>query len=187
MSIWILSILILLLNKKYYISETFICCSEHVRDYISWKILSRSRDPRPISRSNLRSKGQSTPTCSNLQNEGRFVILIDTNNTNFVKIGPVVPEIQGFKGRRPRPFLPKISKFGGSYLANPWPDWPKIWDLVLWDHTQQVYQVLSKSKMVGLNPLGDLTWNDPVASNFAPPPPQQTPWCRPCWDCTSSL
>ena len=36
---------LLLLNKKYYISETVKCFSEHVRDYISWKILSRSRDP----------------------------------------------------------------------------------------------------------------------------------------------
>ena len=26
---------LLLLNKKYYISETFTCLSEHVRDYIS--------------------------------------------------------------------------------------------------------------------------------------------------------
>ena len=64
----------------------------------------------------------------------------------------VVPElhVQVVKGRRPRPFLLKISKFCGPYLANPWPDWPKIWDLVLWDHTQQAHQVSSKSKMVGL-------------------------------------
>ena len=87
-----------------------------------------------------------------------------SNNTSFVKIDLVVPEIRGVKGRWPHPFLPKISKFGGPYLPNPSPDWPKIFDLVLWDHTQQIHQVSPESKTVGLNPLGDLTWNDPFTS-----------------------
>ena len=62
-----------------------------------------------------------------------------SNNTNFVKIDPLGLEIQGVKGRPATPIFEKISKFGGPYLQNPSPDWPKIWDLVLWDHTQQVH------------------------------------------------
>ena len=42
-----------------------------------------------------------------------------SNNTHYVKIGPVVYEIQAFKCRQPHPVLPKISKFDGPYLANP--------------------------------------------------------------------
>ena len=45
-----------------------------------------------------------------------------SNNTNFGKIDPLGPEIQGFKGRPATPILEKILKFGGPYLPNPSPD-----------------------------------------------------------------
>ena len=61
-----------------------------------------------------------------------------------------------------RPFLPKLSKFGGPYLPHHWSDWPKILDLVLRVPKQHVYQVSLKSEMVGFNSLGDLTQNDPT-------------------------
>ena len=156
------------LNKKYPISETLICFSDHVRDYISWKFLSRSCDPQGEFQGQILGSKVKVP-----QHVPIFKMTADLEsslnslsiNTSFVKIDLVVPEIRGVKGRWPHPFLPKISKFGGPYLPNPSPDWPKIWDLVLWDHTQQVHQVSSKSKMVGLkfsDFLGDLTWNDPI-------------------------
>ena len=81
-----------------------------------------------------------------------------------MNIGSLVPEIRGFKGWQPRPFLPKLSKFGGPYLPHHWSDWPKIWDLVLWVPKQHVYQVSLKSETVGFKfsvILGDLTRNDP--------------------------
>ena len=62
------------------------------------------------------------------------------------------------------PFLPKISKLGGPYLPHHWSDWPNILDLVLWVPKQHVYQVSLKSETVGFNSLGDLTQNDPAAS-----------------------
>ena len=132
----------LLLNKKYCVSETFLYCKEHVGAYISWKIMPRSRDPQgQFQGQNLGQKvktPQHVPIVKMITDlESLFNSL--SNNTHFEKISPVVFEIQGFKCRQPRPFLPKISKFDGPYLVNPWPDWPKIWNLVLWDHTKQVY------------------------------------------------
>ena len=82
-----------------------------------------------------------------------------------MNIGSLVPEIRGFKGWQPHPFLPKLSKFGGPYLPHHWPDWPKILDLVLWVPKQHVYQVSLKYETVGFKfsvILGDLTQNDPI-------------------------
>jgi len=42
-------------------------------------------------------------------------------------------------------------------------DLDKIWVLDLASQKHHFCQVLSKSVMVGLNPLGDLVWNDPVS------------------------
>ena len=56
-----------LLNKEGIISLNVIYFSKHVPMWSPWS----------TSRSNLRSNGQSTPTCTNLQNDGRFGILIE--------------------------------------------------------------------------------------------------------------
>ena len=66
-----------------------------------------------------------------------------------MNIGSLVPEIRGFKGWQPHPFLQKLSKFGGPYLPHDWPDWPKILDLVLRVPKQHVYQVSLKYETVG--------------------------------------
>ena len=78
-----------------------------------------------------------------------------------MNIGSLIPDIGGFKGWQPCPFLPKLSTFGGPYLPHHWSDWPIILDLVLWVPKQLVYQVSLKSETVGFNSLGDLTQNDP--------------------------
>ena len=83
-------------------------------------------------------------------------------NTSSMTIGSLVHDIWGFKGWQPRPFLPKLSHFGGPYLPHHWSDWPKILDLVLWVPNQHVCQVSLKSETVGFNSLGDLTQNDSV-------------------------
>jgi len=43
-----------------------------------------------------------------------------SNDTNFVKIGPVVFDMLKIKDRPPGPFWPKIEKFWGPYLLKPW-------------------------------------------------------------------
>ena len=80
-----------------------------------------------------------------------------SNNTNILKIDPLAPEIQGFKGRRPYPFLPKISKFGGPYLQTPHPIDLKF-EIRCCEITFTKYIKFHQSKkMVGLKPLGELT------------------------------
>ena len=46
-------------------------------------------------------------------------------------------------------------------------DLDKIWVLDLASQKHHFCQVLSKSVMVGLNPLGDLVWNYPVDQGYS--------------------
>ena len=55
-----------------------------------------------------------------------------------------------------------VEKFKTSYLSNRWMHLAKIWDLDLASQMHHYCKILSKSVMVGLNPLGDRAWNDPI-------------------------
>ena len=82
---------LLLLNKKYYISETFICSSEHVKGYISLKILSRSRDPQGQFQGQILGQEVKVPQHVRIfKMAADLESLLNTlsNNTNFVKIDP---------------------------------------------------------------------------------------------------
>ncbi len=70
-------------------------------------------------------------------------------NTSFMNMGSLVPDIilWGFKGWQSRPFLQKLSKFGGSYLPHHWSDLLKILDLVLWVPKQRYMYIPSFNKI----------------------------------------
>ena len=74
------------------------------------------------------------------------------------------------------PVFAELSKFGGGHISHTTgPIVLKISVLVLWVPKQHVYQVSLKSELVGFNPLGDLTQNDPSHDSMPRPAPTRWP------------
>ena len=105
--------ILLLPNKKYYISETFIL------NMLEIKFRGSSSQGHVIHKVNFKVVGKvQRSICLIIR---KIMTALDSlsnylsNNTNFMEIGLMVPEICGLKVRRPRPGINPRGVLGGKF------------------------------------------------------------------------